>query len=319
MQSMQSMQPLRSKRLRMAHGSDAEEEFTPPMDNASVTVDHYENFPVASWLCPPALRPHVVAIYRFARTADDIADEGSACASSRLADLAAYRSDLLTVAAGREPSARWHSVFAPLRQSIAAQSLPIALLDDLLSAFEQDARGTRYAHREDLLDYCSRSANPVGRLMLHLYGVDDAAARDESDAICTALQLTNFWQDLGVDMRRGRYYVPMSECERRAMPAPWEWRAEDTADTRGLIRELVAWTRATMLRGTPLVHRLPGRVGWELRLVVLGGLRILELIDQFDGATVATRPALRRSDAPRLLWRAWQMRRPLAPAALTTR
>lgn len=283
-----------------------------------MAIDHYENFPVASWLCPAVLRPDVVAIYRFARTADDIADEGGASAAERLTDLAAYRQDLQTVAQGHEPSPRWSHVFKPLRQSLTARRLPLEQLSNLLSAFEQDARGTRYAHRDDLLAYCRLSANPVGRLMLHLYAVDDATALVESDAVCSALQLANFWQDLGVDMRRGRYYVPSADCARHGLAEPWDWRHADDAGTRALICELVAWARTLMLQGAPLVHRLPGRSAWELRLVIQGGLRILEKIDHLGGATIATRPVLRSGDAPQLLWRALWMHRPGAPAAAST-
>lgn len=282
----------------------------------AVAIDHYENFPVASWLCPPALRPDVVAIYRFARTADDIADEGTATAAERLADLAAYRGDLLATADGREPSQRWVHVFMPLRQTLAARRLPLEHLDRLLSAFEQDARGTRYGSHADLLEYCKLSANPVGRLMLHLYRVDDATALAESDAVCTALQLANFWQDVGVDLRRGRYYVPSADCHRHGLPAPWDWVATDTPDTRRLICALVERARTLMLQGAPLVHRLAGRSAWELRLVVQGGLRILDKIDHLGGATIATRPVLRGSDVPRLLWSALRMQRP-APSAKT--
>lgn len=286
----------------------------------AVAIDHYENFPVASWLCPPALRPDVEAIYRFARTADDIADEGTATAAERLADLAAYRGDLLATANGREPSRRWRHVFLPLRQSLVARQLPLEHLGGLLSAFEQDARGTRYSSHDELLEYCKLSANPVGRLMLHLYRVDDSAALAESDAVCTALQLANFWQDVGVDLRRGRYYVPSTDCSRHGLPESWDWAATDTPKTRRLICELVARARTLMLQGAPLVHRLPGRSAWELRLVVQGGLRILDKIDQLGGATITTRPVLRGSDAPRLLWRALRMKRPrLSAAAAKTR
>lgn len=283
-----------------------------------VAVDHYENFPVASWLCPPAIRSHVVAIYRFARTADDIADEGDASSSDRLADLSAYRADLFAIAGGREPSPRWRHVFMPLRDTLAERQLPLDQLDRLLRAFEQDARGTLYENRAELLDYCKLSANPVGRLMLHLYGLDDATALAESDSICTALQLANFWQDLGVDLRRGRYYVPSTDCERHGLLPPWQWDGRDSAATQRLVSELAAWARTIMLQGAPLVHRLAGRAGWELRLVVQGGLRILDKVHQLGGATIATRPVLRGTDAPRLLWRALRMQRPAPSAAATT-
>src|SRR5258706_3302942 len=155
----------------------------------SVSIDHYENFPVASWLCPPALRPAVAAIYWFARTADDLADEGEAEPAQRLADLAAYRADLAAAAAGHPASARWPTVFGPLTVALQRHALPPTLLGDLLDAFAQDVVKNSYADRAELLDYCRRSANPVGRLLLHLYGVSDADSLRRSDAVCTALQL----------------------------------------------------------------------------------------------------------------------------------
>ena len=278
-----------------------------------MSIDHYENFPVASVLCPPALRPAVAAIYWFARTADDIADEGDAPAAERLAALAAYRADLLAVATGGEPSARWPHVFGPLRHIIAKHGLPLNLLADLLSAFEQDTTKRSYADRAELLDYCRRSANPVGRLLLHLYGVDPygvdgALALRQSDAICSALQLANFWQDARIDTERGRLYVPLADCARQGVAAERVLQREDSADTRRLIASMVAWARELMLSGAPLVHSVPGRAGWELRLVVQGGLRILEKIESLGYATLNTRPALRRYDAPLLVWRALWMR-----------
>ncbi|CAN5254838.1 squalene synthase HpnC [soil metagenome] len=274
-----------------------------------MSIDHYENFPVASLLCPPALRPAVAAISWFARTADDIADEGDATAAERLQALAAYRADLLAVAAGgNTPSQRWPHVFGPLRNIIAKHGLPLNLLTDLLSAFEQDTTKRSYADRAELLDYCRRSANPVGRLLLHLYGVDGALALRQSDAICSALQLANFWQDARMDTERGRLYVPLADCARQGVAAERMLQREDSDDTRRLMASMVAWAREMMLSGAPLVHSVPGRAGWELRLVVQGGLRILEKIEALGFATLATRPALRWYDAPLLLWRALWMR-----------
>jgi len=275
---------------------------------APVSVDHYENFPVASFLCPPALRPAVAAIYWFARTADDLADEGDANADVRLRDLSAYRADLLAVAAGRAPSPRWAAVFEPLRGSLQQHRLPIALLTDLLSAFEQDVVKQRYADRAELLDYCRRSANPIGRLLLHLYGITDPVALRQSDAICTALQLANFWQDLSVDTARDRLYVPAADALRHGVePAQLLVRA-DTPAARALVAELVAWAGELMRGGAPLALAIPGRAGWELRLVVQGGLRILEKIERSRYASLSQRPTLRRWDAPLLLWRALSMR-----------
>ena len=270
-------------------------------------VDHYENFPVASMLCPPLLRPAVEAIYAFARTADDIADEGDAKAAQRLADLADYRRDLEAVAAGATPSPRWPQVFVPLAAAIERHRLPIGLLDDLLDAFTQDVTTVRYADRATLLDYCRRSANPVGRLLLHLYGIADAEALLRSDAICSALQLANFWQDLGRDARQGRLYVPEADCRRHGVDPESLLAARESDATRALVLELVDWARDLMRFGAPLVHDVPGRAGWELRLVVQGGLRVLERIDRLRGATLNDRPKLGWADAPPIAWRALRM------------
>ena len=273
-----------------------------------VSVEHYENFPVASFLCPPALRPAVAAIYGFARTADDLADEGEATPAQRLADLAAYRGDLAAMARGAPVSSRWPGVFEPLRATLAAHALPMHLLTDLLSAFEQDVTQHAYVDRAELLDYCRRSANPVGRLLLHLYGVTDAQALRRSDAICSALQLANFWQDVGIDTRRGRVYPPSADCARHPGAREALLAGRDGPQSRALLADMVGWTRDLMHGGAALVHTVPGRAGWELRLVVQGGLRILEKIEQLGFATLQTRPTLRWHDAPRLLWRALWMR-----------
>lgn len=267
-------------------------------------VNHYENFPVASILTPRRLRPAVIAIYRFARTADDLADEGDASASQRLTDLGAYRRDLSAVAGGQQPSSRWRGVFGPLAAVMHRHSLPTSLFEALLSAFEQDVTTTRYATRRDLLDYCARSANPVGRLLLHLYGVADEHALERSDAICTALQLINFWQDLSVDLRRGRIYLPLADCRRFDVDPAALLARRDSSATRALVADACCWARETMMHGAPLAGTLRGRLGWELRVVIQGGLRILEKISRLDHATMVQRPRLRVGDALPLLWRA---------------
>ena len=271
-------------------------------------VDHYENFPVASLLCPAPLRPAVEAIYVFARTADDLADEGDASPGDRLAALSAYRADLAATAAGRSASA-WPQVFEPLGAAIARHRLPVDLLDALLDAFIQDVTVHRYADRPALLDYCRRSANAVGRLLLHLYGVDGQENLARSDAICTALQLANFWQDLGVDTRRGRLYLPESDCLRHRVDPLELLAGKDGPAVHALVGEAVEWARGLMRYGAPLVHAIPGRGGWELRGVVQGGLRILEKVDRLDGATLLERPRLGWSDGLAVAWRALLMRR----------
>ncbi len=275
-----------------------------------VSIEHYENFPVASWLCPPHLRPAVVAIYHFARTADDLADEGTATTAQRQEDLRAYRHDLLACFAGEVPSQRWSArVFGPLAPQVHKHRLPLPLFEALLDAFEQDLVKTRYASRAELLQYCERSANPVGRLLLHLYGVNGAEALRQSDAICSALQLINFWQDFSRDGPSGRCYVPQEDLDRHAQQVEAWLRCEDGPAARRLIAELCDWARQLMLSGAPLVHALPGRAGWELRLVVQGGLRILERIERMDHASLVRRPQLGALDFAPMLWRALRMRR----------
>jgi squalene synthase HpnC len=300
-----------------------------------VGVGHYENFPVASVLCPPRLRPAVAAIYHFARTADDIADEGNAPAAERLADLAAYRRELdaaLGAARGASPGSppdaahavadpgaladssaptpplRWPQVFGPLAEQARAFALPGPLLHALLDAFEQDVRNPPYADRAAVLDYCSRSANPLGRLLLHLYGIGDARSLAQSDAICSALQLINFWQDLSRDGPAGRCYVPASDQAAFGVTRSELAAAEDSPRARALVAALCGWARALMLEGAPLALRVPGRAGWELRLVVQGGLRVLARIEAMDHATLSRRPALGLRDLPPMLWRALRMR-----------
>src|SRR5450830_20251 len=207
----------RQNQLTMQHPASAKRPAPAP-------ITHYENFPVASLLCPAHLRAPITALYHFARTADDLADEGDATATQRLQDLQDYRQQLIHAcqtagaAANTDSNARWASVFGPLQHAVQTHQLPAPLLHDLLDAFVQDVEKTRdgsgYATQTELLDYCRRSANPIGRLLLHLYGVTDAQSLRSSDEICTALQLINFWQDLSLDIPRGRYYLTQEDCSR---------------------------------------------------------------------------------------------------------
>jgi hydroxysqualene synthase len=277
------------------------------MDNrAPMTTPHYENFPVASVLCPPALRPAVSAIYHFARTADDIADEGDALPAVRLATLERYEHALDGAALGRKGN-EWPQVFGPLALQISEHKLPLALLKQLLSAFKQDTHNPLYPDRAALLDYCSRSADPIGRLLLHLSGVADPIALAQSDAICSALQLINFWQDMSIDHARGRFYVPLADAQRHGLDV--KTLECDSGASRALVRELCVWARELMRQGEPLVHRLRGRFGWELRLVVQGGLRILDKIEAQGCNALGHRPTIGAADTPLLLWRALSMRR----------
>ncbi|MGB6105739.1 MAG: squalene synthase HpnC [Pusillimonas sp.] len=293
-----------------------------------MAVDHYENFPVASVLLPSRLRVPVRNIYRYARSADDIADEGDAQPGQRLEQLAQYRAALRQIADGtldladddpRKP------VFQPLAGTIQGHALPMDPFFDLLSAFEQDVTTTRYASDEQLFDYCRRSANPVGRLMLHLYGKTSPRNLAQADAICTGLQLTNFWQDVAVDWQKGRVYLPRDKRDRHGVgedfiagqtglgllaagrstaPAATPHTPRLHPGWQALMREQVAQARELLLSGLPLTYRLRGRIGFELRLVVHGGLRILERLDQLHYDIFFQRPTLAKSDWALLLWRA---------------
>ncbi|UCU96288.1 squalene synthase HpnC [Hydrogenophaga taeniospiralis] len=305
----------------MTHLPQTAETTTTPLPGAaplSAGVGHYENFPVASLLCPPALRPAVMAIYHFARTADDIADEGDADATQRLAELAAYRQALqASVTSGEPLPTRWNGVFAPLREAAQQRDLPAPLLHDLISAFEQDVRhtaaGHHYADTAELLDYCRLSANPVGRLLLHLYGVNDTPSLARSDQICSALQLINFWQDISVDLPRQRHYLPTDLLQRHGLPREaFDAGARPDAATQvrmaQAVAALCAQARALMQQGAPLARRIPGRAGWELRLVIQGGLLILDKIAALQHRSWQQRPRVGALDLPRLVWRALCMR-----------
>jgi len=272
-----------------------------------VSVDHYENFPVASVLCPPHIRPAVVAIYHFARTADDLADEGDIEQEARLRSLRQYRDDLAALYQGRTPQGPWFSVFSALDRARQKFNLPHHPLEDLLDAFMQDTGNPLYRDRASLLDYCRRSANPVGRLLLHLYGIDDTRSLEQSDAICSALQLINFWQDLSIDLPRGRVYLPQEDALAHGLSLNSPADISDTAATQKLVAELCAWAEQLMLSGAPLALRIPGRAGWELRLVVQGGLRILEKIRWMQWRTMKQRPQLKSLDMPKIFWRALWM------------
>jgi hydroxysqualene synthase len=282
---------------------------TPAASPSAAGVAHYENFPVATWLCPAHLRAPIAAIYWFARTADDVADEGNTSFEERLQSLAAYRADLEAMAQGLSPSPRWAAVFTALQVQMQRHQLPLPLLQNLLSAFEQDVHYTHaarwYASEAELLHYCQRSANPIGRLLLHLYGVTDDTALAQSDAICSALQLINFWQDLSQDIPRGRYYLPLDAMAAHGLSQQDVLRLQDTAKTMNLIASCVQSARATMLKGLALPQKvrtsMPGFDGWraayELRCVIQGGLRVLDKMAANRYAQLQRRPKLGKWDA----------------------
>lgn len=282
--------------------------------------EHYENFPVASRLLPARMRPHVAAIYAFARSADDFADESGLEDGERLRLLDEWegylvgrpstdRREAAHLIKGRPAGQAIHHVFIALHDTIARCNLPVQLFRDLLSAFRQDVTIKRYENWDGVLDYCRRSANPVGRLVLRVAGYDDPKLDAASDALCTALQLTNFWQDLERDWANGRLYVPADE------------RARAGADERDLDarRMSPAWqaalgaaaarTRAFFAAGRPVCDGVGGRLRWELRLTWLGGSRILGKLERGAFDVFRHRPTLGPADglplvAGAIAWRA---------------
>jgi squalene synthase HpnC len=260
-----------------------------------VPVAHYENFPVASVFLPAPLRAPVAVIYRFARGADDIADEGDDLPQVRLRKLDDFRRQL---DAPSEPLLR---EVARIAREFA---LPRQLFADLLDAFAQDVTKTRYADYGELLEYCRRSANPVGRLLLHLFKRTSETQLRQSDDICTSLQLINFWQDVAIDYAKGRLYLPQDEMARHGVTETHiaEGRCDDA--WRALMAFQIERTRELMLSGAPLGHSLPGRVGLEIRATVQGGLRILEKIERAGYDTFRRRPVLKWPDWLLLLARA---------------
>jgi len=268
---------------------------------------HYENFPVASALLPRPMRPHIAAVYAFARTADDLADEGDATGAARRAALDAWqqRLHLAVESAAWSPAGTGEDlILAAVAASIRTLNLPLPLFDDLLSAFGQDTMTNRYASWADVFDYCRRSANPIGRLVLRIAGYHDEALDRSSDALCTALQLTNFWQDFGRDWRAGRLYVPRDV--QRATGAD-EAQLGGGTMTDSWVRALeqcIDVTRARFAEGRAVCDGVRGRLRAELRFTWLGGSRILDRVERGRFALASRRPTLRLADLPLLTWRA---------------
>ena len=261
-----------------------------------MAVGHYENFPVASLLVPAPLREPIEVIYRFARTADDFADEGSDPADVRLRKLADYRAQL------SQPSSPF---FRHLQKIIREHELPVVLFADLLDAFAQDVTKKRYASFSEVSDYCRRSANPVGRLLLHLFKRTNDSELRASDAICTALQLINFWQDVDIDYTKDqRIYLPQDEMTRYGVAEQHIALKKCDDAFRALMKFQVDRARELMLSGKNLGSALPGRIGLELRTTIQGGLRILEKIEHAGYDVFRRRPKLGALDWPLLLLRA---------------
>ena len=274
-----------------------------PMPSVHHSVEHYENFPVASWLMPARLRPAVVAIYRFARHADDLADEGELSEQTRLFGLKSLQDQIQSARSGGPVS---DPFVADLVPHVQQHELPWSCFEDLLSAFAQDVRVHRYDSEAQVMDYCARSANPVGRLMLALTATHDPRARMESDAICSALQRINFLQDLAIDWPRGRLYLNREALTRHVLREQDIQEAcqggRSGAALRACIADEALRCRHLLAAGRLLPARIGGRFGLELRAIMAGGERILDQLAAASFDPILRRPRLRPIDTPALIW-----------------
>ena len=265
-----------------------------------MTVDHYENFPVASILLPKRLRRAVEIIYHFARQADDFADEGNMADVVRLSKLDAFRAELNRIAKHEKPLT---PLFADVAEIAEQHQLPLQLFHDLLDAFTQDVLIKRYANFDEVLDYCRRSANPVGRLLLHLYGEATPTNMAYSDAICTSLQLINFWQDVKKDYAINRIYLPLDEIARFGVTEMQIAEGNINEAWQALMQFQIQRARNMMNSGKPLGTILSGRIGLEMRLIIAGGLRVLSKIENVRYDVFQHRPVLRPFDWVIMLFR----------------
>jgi squalene synthase HpnC len=276
-----------------------------------MAVEHYENFPVASRLMPSAIRQDVVNLYRFARYADDIADEGNDTPAKRLQKLRLLHLAVNSMALSNDSPAtppfsdpEIDRICRPLAATVKRHQLPIGLLSDLLSAFEQDVHVQRYPNNQVLLDYCSRSANPIGRLMLHLFKHHSTHSNQQSDQICTALQLINFLQDIAIDFEKGRIYLPQDDMLKFGVTEADLALGQMTTGLKHLMQQHVAYCRNLLKSGQPLGRALSGRKGLELRLIIQGGQRVLEKIESVQYDIFQKRPTLKTFDWLLIFWRA---------------
>jgi phytoene synthase len=265
-------------------------------------VGHYENFPVASVLLPAHLRRPITAIYRFARSADDLADEGDLSPPQRLHQLQEYARKLQRIEHGEHVE---DPLFIELANIVEQYGLPLGLFHDLLDAFSQDVVKSRYASFAELLDYSRRSADPVGRLLLHLFDATSAETFRRSDLICSALQFINFWQDVMLDYAKNRIYLPQQDMQHFGVTEAHLAAEEACPQFRSLMQFQIERTRAMLYEGAVLGRMLHGRIGLEIRMVVAGGDTILQKLLNSNCDVFRQRPVLRSADWLSMLWRAW--------------
>jgi squalene synthase HpnC len=257
-----------------------------------IVRSHYENFPVASLLLPRALRQPIAVIYAFARSADDFADEGQLSKQQRLEKLNAYSQQLETLGKAQATD----PIFIALRDVIDRHQLPLQLFHDLLTAFKQDVTKKRYANFAEVLNYCQHSANPVGRLLLYLIHQATPENLQQSDAICSALQLINFLQDIHQDFdENNRIYFPQDEMQQWGINETMIKQQQSSDAMRGLVNQQLQRAKTMMLAGAPLGNRIPGRFGLQLRMMINGGLQVLKLLEN-QQQNVFSRPRLNTRD-----------------------
>ncbi len=270
-----------------------------------ITRNHYENFPVASIAIPKPLRPHVCAVYAFARAADDFADEYQ-FAGKRMENLNHWQQALQRSARERIN----HPVFIALSETISKFAIPLQLFEDLITAFKMDVTKQEYEDFDEVLFYCQHSANPVGRIVLHLFGYCDETRMQLADKICTALQLANFWQDVAVDLKKPRVYLPKADMQQHGYSMQELQREIFNAGFQRLMQFEVERTRRLFLEGAALINRVQGRLALELKLTLLGGMMILDKIIALEYNVLAARPIITGRDKASLLLQALLKKKP---------
>lgn len=266
-----------------------------------MSINHYENFPVGSLALPRHLRKPIHAIYTFARTADDIADEGNASQEQRLYQLSLIKQDIDAISQDQAPQTPL--IQNLLNEAITPHQLPLQPFYDLLDAFSQDVIKKRYANFGELIDYARRSANPIGRLMLHLYGTTDERSIAQSDGICTALQLINFWQDVAIDWQKNRVYLPQDDLQKFGVTEQQIANATHNHAFQKLMSHECERTFKILRAGSPLGRTLSGRLGLEVRMIVLGGQTILQKLDNCQYNIFQNRPQLNWQDWIKIIYK----------------
>jgi squalene synthase HpnC len=260
-------------------------------------TSHYENFPVISFLISNKLKKHIAIIYKFARLADDIADEGSLTQQDRIDKLDEYKKDLSDSLKGNFRTPFWQAI----NNTVIELKLTHSLFSDLLVAFKQDVTKKKYKNFQEILDYCKYSANPVGRLILELHGIFDEEGKKLSDSICTALQLVNFYQDLSLDFLKGRIYIPVDEMESFSITEIDFEKKENNSNFSLLIKQQIKRARELFHNGYGLIDRLPFKLALEIKWTILGGEEILNIIEKNNYNVLTVRPVLNKKDFIRLL------------------